>query len=114
MGLELEEYLRTFQRANLLDFYPGKKGKGDAFPMTKATEAAKAFDPGEARTVILLGRSVARAFGLGRLDFFKHAEVEGRMWFAAPHPSGVSRWWNEPENVVQAEQFFASLAEGKP
>lgn len=55
--------------------------------------------------VVLLGRRVARAFGLQdqRLfDFVDHVAV-------MPHPSGRSHWWNDPGNERRARAFMRSL-----
>lgn len=75
---------------NLLGEWPGRAGKGDAFL---------------AGEVLLLGRGVARAF---RVDspFLEWRRVGGAVVAVVPHPSGVSRWWNCPENRARASAFL--------
>lgn len=65
-GLSLPEFLDRFERRNLLDAWPGKAGKGDAFVRAgEARALAESLRAGLAtRRVVLLGTAVARAFGL--------------------------------------------------
>lgn len=51
---------------------------------------------------VLLGRTVAHAFGLDTAKFF---EWRGEF-VVIPHPSGTSRWWNESKNREQADDFW--------
>lgn len=63
-GLTPKEYLRTFDRTNLLQFFPGRNMCSDKFPKPAAEIGAGAMKPLlGGRTVILLGRKVAEAFG---------------------------------------------------
>ena len=39
-GLEVDAYLRAFERVNLIRRWPGKAGKGDAFDLAKARVGA--------------------------------------------------------------------------
>jgi hypothetical protein len=73
--------------------------------------------------VVLLGRRVASAF-LDQLAAVRYNVVLPDLrfggWFCpivlplhgvgllyvAPHPSGASRWWNEPEHVAAASRFY--------
>lgn len=59
--------------------------------------------------LVLLGRRVAVAFGLLRAGWFEWRDVSGASGAAAPHPSGLSRWWNGAGRRAQAEAFFRSL-----
>lgn len=110
-GLTLVEFLEVFDRANLVETFPGKAGKGDRFP-----------SPGEARSlagrfkrvvggrrVVVLGFSTAAAFGLTHpaMIFAPHWGAEFAF---SPHPSGVSRWWNDPENLRRATAFWLEVA----
>ncbi len=69
--------------------------------------------------VVILGMDAARLMGL------RHGAARSDLWFrwewdsfrpgglyyaVAPHPSGRSRYWNEPENRERARAFFAELA----
>lgn len=114
---------------NLLDRWPGKKGKGDAFPAGTARRAALRLAPslrndvrrGRGRAVIFVGRGVAAAFGestrcnaTGRLYCLGwHWSEHGFRYAILPHPSAVNRWWNDPKNVARARRFLRAAVAGK-
>lgn len=103
---------------NLLDAYPGPK-----YPIEEAACEATAIlngkrvAPESVSYLLLLGRGVARAFGLPERavtgDFFSAHEVEQRgfRWtlVVVPHPSGLSRWWNDSRNVALATRQMRAL-----
>lgn len=106
-GLPYEAYLEEVERRNLLARNPGRSGpKGDAFPMREARARAWAFSRAHVgRRVVLLGRRVAAAFGRPNAAYLAWALLapfSGAMVF--PHPSGVSLWWNDAENVLDARR----------
>ena len=41
--------------------------------------------------------------------FFDETETEGTKWICFPHPSGLSRWWNDDNNRELAGETFARL-----
>eukprot|EP00438_Fugacium_kawagutii_P008252 Skav226271 [mRNA] locus=scaffold2708:303390:311906:- [translate_table: standard] len=107
-NLTVDRLWEHFDRSNLLSWYPGLKQRskkhdvskgyklhtsdGDVFPIKEAQKAAANLDLSQYRSVLLLGNSVARAFGLkGRL-FEVQKRGRTRM-LAFPHPSGVSHYW---------------------
>lgn len=107
-GLNQHTYFKIFERHNLLDFYPGAVGNGDAFPMHEAKAVVQSYgDFLTDRKIILAGRNVAKAFGRGNQEFLK--------WYGnfvvIPHPSGRNRWWNDAGNWVQSARFFRSLVD---
>lgn len=115
-GISLDEFLARTERVNLLDRYPGKSGKGDAFPMDEARRAAarlmfRLMDGGiyaPVQPVVLLGGNVAGAFHVNR-DLFIWGQCYSHPLVAvAPHPSGISRWWNSPENIKTAKTFWTA------
>jgi uracil-DNA glycosylase len=113
--LELEELLDRFERVNLLKTFPGKSGKGDAFPLAEARTAAVGLLSAVAahRHTILLGSNVARAFQLHRLPLLEWRDAFrdlGSFVAVCPHPSGVNRWWNDSANFVRASRFWRDLA----
>lgn len=116
-SLSAREFGSTFDRANVLATWPGSAGKGSAFPLALARERAAAlrrrFRGG--RTVILLGRRVARAFGLAEQHYFEPVWVGRSPVFVVPHPSGVNAWFNDPAHARQMRMFLAVLvrAEGR-
>jgi len=110
-GLSWEQYLAAFDRINLLDSFPGKDGKGDAFPAEEGRRAAERLAPSLAgRRVVLLGKAVACAFGIGSERYFERGDLNGMDVSVAPHPSGLSTWWNDPGNREAARTFFSALA----
>ena len=110
LGTTPGRYLRSFERAYLLDEWPGESsGKGSAFPLKEARIAAVALAPNlSGREVIFAGRRVAEAFG-----FFEEYMVRKALWdFSAstiPHPSGVNRWWNDPGNAESVGMFLRAV-----
>ena len=118
MGLRRGEYLRCFERINLLAVFPGKHKRDDKFPMRTAKLIASSLKPLLAgRTVILVGRNVAKAFLLDT-DFHqwvpwpvrRYCPVnrdDGRCRVAVvPHPSGRNHWYNDQENREEAVRFW--------
>jgi hypothetical protein len=94
-----DEYLALFSRKNLLPEWPGSSGKGDAFPMADASLSAVALSHVMRDSyLLLLGKNVARAFGLNDVDYFKEVQRDTLTMMVVPHPSGINRWWNEPSN----------------
>jgi len=65
---------------------------------------------------LLLGRRVCDAFELDRsvgwLEWSFSAAVPGRI-LPVPHPSGLNRWWNDPENVERARTVLQAAARGR-
>lgn len=118
-GLTRGEYLTYFERVNLLYNFPGTHAREDKFPMRFAKVSANSMRPLLAhRTVVLVGRNVASAFGLGWIRFhtweqirccrrIPRTEYDGLSTIAVvPHTSGRSHWYNTLENRREAEQFW--------
>lgn len=114
-GLDVATFLATFERANLLDHYPGAKLKGDEFVTTaEARTLAAGVRPRlRGRTVVVLGLVNAAGFGLTQPAFQFAPHWEGLFAFS-PHPSSVSRWWNDPANEARARAFWSALAREPP
>lgn len=97
----------AFDLENLIERYPGAKGRGAAFPPAVArgiVTAGVRERRWEGRTVVLLGRRLMDAFGLAGHPFHKwtRAAVGGHSTRGAdvvgiPHPSGLTRAYNDPE-----------------
>lgn len=89
LGLTRREYLARFDRVNLC------AGK---WSMREAKERARAIENEWAtggRTIVLLGAKVCSAFNVKFHSFERHV-VAGQGYVILPHPSGLSRAWNEP------------------
>lgn len=104
--------LRRAEHRNLLHTWPGPdrdSGKGSAFPLRHAQARARRFRVAKnVDTVLVLGKRVARAFGL-EVGYFEFVERNGRLWAVIPHPSGVNHWWNDVGNRVRAMEFLEEL-----
>lgn len=129
-SLDPDDLLASTERYNLLGRFPGRhpSGKGDALPPASARRAAARLVPKlRGRRALLLGRGVARAFGVGDLPFFVWtpcARRGGRLLplvehgsgaaliAVVPHPSRVSRWWNMPANRAAAAAFLSGALRG--
>lgn len=110
-GLTNEELLKRCDTSNLLPDWRGKNGKGDNFPMNEAIISAeliwtKFFDYDR---VVLFGSNVASAFGMKNEKVLKWVVLEGTTVAVVPHPSGINRWYNDPENRKKAEKFLRKL-----
>jgi len=125
-GLTVEALWERFDRRNVLSAFPGRKHKddkhgtaagyalhastGDRFPMEEARAAAAAMDLSGYRLVVLLGLRVASAFRLRQPKLLEES-CSAKSPLACPvlvlpHTSGVSHFWNEPQNVRLAEDAF--------
>lgn len=108
-GLDLPSFLARFDRVNVLDEFPGKAGRGDAFPAALArARRGVILDLCQGREVVVLGLQAAQALGLGG-DFLRWRSATGFQYAIAPHPSGISHWWNSAGNVRRAQRFWRNL-----
>jgi len=109
-GIAEDEYLEITDRMNLLDRWPGKKGKGDEWPVAEAEASANEMLPNlSGRRVLLVGRNVAKAFGFGDLPWLEWRKLEGMEVAVIPHPSGIVLWWNDKENRQAAKKFLREV-----
>lgn len=62
--------------------------------------------------VLLLGRRVQNAFGLGAMrpleSVYRDAGAGTRL-VAVPHPSGRNRWWNDREHEAEAHAVLGAV-----
>lgn len=121
VGVSFEELCGRSLMKNVLAEYPGpagaggRGGKGDRFPMREARRAVEAFDPEGATYVVLLGALVAEAFGVVARPFeplLFYGFSGSPCGAVLPHPSGVSRWWNDPVNELRAARFLREVWAG--
>ena len=111
-GLSPREYLRAFDRANLLQTFPGRTRRDDSWPIRDARIAAAAMKPLLAgRRVILVGRNVATAFGFPAIQMEFHEWARDDKWdfdlAVVPHTSGRSHWYRKEGNEARARRFWA-------
>lgn len=103
LGLPPAEYLRRFERRNLLRELPWSA------PRARAAADAVLAEMPERDRLVLLGRRVADAFG-APFDVDPRAALPVERWrghlvLVLPHPSGRSHLWNDralPERVRAA------------
>ena len=116
MGTNEYNYRWHTRRENLLQRWPGPaRGNGSAWNAKLAARAAARMErkgilgmPDS--IVILLGRRVARAFRFHESPWFKEwPQANGATIVVAPHPSGASRWWNDPRNWNEACRFWRGI-----
>src|SRR3989442_346740 len=120
-GLTLEQFLERTWTANLIDEWPGKRGKGDAFPKKDAALGALRVGVSKefvcATVIVLLGRSVAAAFAeiYGAKSLLKADVCEPLPGGFAilPHPSGIDRWYNDAANRRRAASFLKRIYTGE-
>lgn len=112
--LSYEDYLRHFDRVNLLHVRQDTKEKGFEFDHAAAAVAAhQLFLDGtikQGRVVLMLGWRVTRAF-FSPYDkaYFERHDHAGVTFYAMPHPSGVNRYWNDLENCKKASEFVQQI-----
>jgi hypothetical protein len=121
LDLTRREYLRRFERRNLLSSLP--------WSAKRAREAAAALraELVDGDCLVLLGAKVARAFGYDFEILKKHREIvredERGGGFAqlvicrvlvAPHPSGLSRAWNDPTMPARLRAALEDLERPSP
>jgi len=106
-----------FELRNLNTKWPGKRvvGKGDQFDMAEAKLKAKKLKEElmdqRPRFVLLMGRKVERAFGW-HMNYLQPNTWQGHIVMLFPHPSGVNRWWNDPDNVEHAAAMLKWAVRG--
>jgi len=114
-GTTVDGFLSRAETVNVLKAWPGKSGKGDAFPRPAARRGVNEILRSEAfkrsTRVVFVGQAVWRAF-LGPMVMrpceWSSVFLRGHCPDVAylPHPSGVNRWYNEPENRDRASAFL--------
>lgn len=94
-------------------------GDGDRRPSPAEIALCKPFLDAEFQllqpeVVLLVGTmAIETFFGKVKLEevIGTYRENEGRLFLPLPHPSGVSRWLNDPEHLKLHQQALAILAE---
>jgi uracil-DNA glycosylase family 4 len=111
LELDEEEFYATFYCASVTRCYPGRApaGGGDRTPTSREQELCSFWREWELRLlrprliVPVGGLAVRRVLGLTSLDLtigerFEYGEA---VAVPLPHPSGVSRWLNQPQNQAR-------------
>lgn len=101
LGILPAHFVNRYARINLNSEWIGKVGKGDVFDLAEGRRAAAVLLQGSWTHYVLLGKQVAKSFDV-REGFLETVHHGRKHFFILPHPSGINRWWNEPENVTSA------------
>jgi uracil-DNA glycosylase family 4 len=114
--LHLHAYLSSLTRCD-----PGRnpRGDGDRRPSTSEIALCKPFLDAELqllqpRIVLLVGTmAIETFFGNVKLDevIGTFQEREGTLFLPLPHPSGVSRWLNDPKHLKLHQHALEILAQ---
>jgi uracil-DNA glycosylase len=117
LDMDEDEFYSTFYCASVTRCYPGKSpsGKGDRSPTPREQELCSFWREWELRLIrpelilVVGGLSAKRLLGLTSLAecIGQRYDVDGATAIPLPHPSGTSRWLNDPAN---REQLAAALA----
>lgn len=112
--LGITNFPESFSRINLNSEWIGKAGgKGDIFDRTEGIRTASVLLRGSWTRYVLLGKVVAECFNVtqaGSPPVFLSTVTHGvKSFFLLPHPSGINRWWNNPENVQKAKETLSEF-----
>jgi uracil-DNA glycosylase family 4 len=120
-GFESEgEFRRLTYIAALMRCFPGRNpaGTGDRPPPARAIRNCSSWLEAELRllrprVIILVGQMAIRRFlGPGALeDRVGSAFGDNPVYVPLPHPSGQSRWLNDPANRARLERALSTLSE---
>lgn len=118
-GIPLERQEELVYLTSLTKCFPGPAltGSGDRKPSPREVELCSRYLNRELRildpslALLVGGMSIERVLGKARLDsvvgrLFEH---DGRAWLPLPHPSGVSRWLNDPAHKLLVEDALTEM-----
>ena len=119
LDLDEENFYRTFYCASVTRCYPGRSpsGSGDRVPTPREQEFCSFWFEWELRVlqpelmVAVGGLAIRRLLGRRALDGCIGAifEYAGAVVVPLPHPSGVSRWLNDPANRNRLDEAIALI-----
>jgi uracil-DNA glycosylase family 4 len=114
LGMDEEEFYGTFYCASVTRCYPGRApgGGGDRMPTAREQELCAFWREWELKLlrpgliVAVGGLAAKRLVGVSRLDacIGERFELDEAAVVPLPHPSGVSRWLNDPSNRARVER----------
>ncbi|MBF0424098.1 MAG: hypothetical protein HQL73_14020 [Magnetococcales bacterium] len=110
-----------FERHYIIPLHAGRSRNGDRFPKAMALAGVAMLIPLlQGRTVLLIGKKTASAFGVGHLapcmwneQILGASSEDNRPTTIAwvPNPSGMNPWWNVLENKQAGEAFLVALGQ---
>jgi uracil-DNA glycosylase len=121
-GIAQEDFWRKLHFSAVTKCYPGRLpgARGDRVPTPREQELCRPWLDTQLEIikpdiVLLVGLLAIQTF-LGRVPSLQAVVgtgviKDGVRYLPLPHPSGVSRWLNEPENVRAVERAMAIMRE---
>lgn len=118
LEMDEDEFYSTFYCASVTRCYPGRApsgGEGDRTPTPRERELCSFWREWELRLirpelVLVVGglsaRSLLGVSSLAGCIGVRH-DLDGAVAVPLPHPSGTSRWLNEPANRRRLEEALA-------
>jgi len=114
LELDEHEFYATFYCASVTRCYPGRaaSGNGDRTPTVREQELCsfwREWELGLIRPELILvvgGLSARRLLGITNLTgaIGRLHELDGATAIPLPHPSGTSRWLNDPANRARLDE----------
>jgi hypothetical protein len=101
-GATKSQYMRAFERRNLLD-------RVEWCAVEAAARAQDLVTDLQGREVVVFGWVVAEALGLPKDVIIHPFEHRGVLWRRVPHPSGRNLWYNKRENTAMVELLLEEL-----
>jgi uracil-DNA glycosylase len=121
-GIAPEDFWRKIHFSAVTKCYPGRLpgARGDRVPTPREQQLCRPWLDAQLAIlkpdIVLLVGLLAIQTCLGRVSSLqsvvgKAVIMEGVRYLPLPHPSGVSRWLNEPENVQAVARAMAIMRE---
>jgi uracil-DNA glycosylase len=108
LELDEDEFYETFYCASVTRCYPGKarSGNGDRTPTPREQQLCAFWREWELQLIrpelilVVGGLSARRLLGVAALaeHIGRRFDLDGALAIPLPHPSGTSRWLNDPAN----------------
>lgn len=121
LELDEDEFYATFYCASVTRCYPGKSpsGSGDRTPTPREQELCSFWREWELRLIrpelilVVGGLSARRLLGIANLgaSIGGRYELDRATAIPLPHPSGTSRWLNDPANRERLGEALAVVSE---
>ena len=119
LDMDEESFYATFYCASVTRCYPGRalSGQGDRVPTPREQDLCSfwrkwEFELLRPKLILVVGGLAARRLlGLKALGpaIGSRQEVDGALAIPLPHPSGVSRWLNEPANRAELDRALGMV-----
>jgi uracil-DNA glycosylase len=119
LELDEEDFYAMFYCVSVTRCYPGKdpSGRGDRTATPREIELCRFWLDWDLRlvrpavVVVVGGLATRRLLGISRLDdcIGSRFKLGGAVAVPLPHPSGISRWLNEPANRARLADALALL-----